>query len=125
RGFGVEYALTEGEEEAAFLVYFTHLDAEQACLEAGHLNDVALRYLGAAIPSFAWVESTAGEAGGGAATGAAAPAAKKEREEILRISKAGIAGCRSWMTYLARRREDPAWSRSMVDQMGKVAGDDL
>jgi len=94
----------------------------QICLLAGHLNWVCLTYLGTQLPPTAWVETTVKK---GKRAEYDDPGEAEERRSMLRFKGAGLAGSRSWMLYLAGRREDPVWSHSMVDAIGKVRGDDL
>src|SRR6185295_12202861 len=35
------------------------------------------------------------------------------------------SGSRMYMRWLVKRGEDPAWSKSMVDEVGKIQGNDL
>jgi hypothetical protein len=117
---GIVNDLVESHAEAYFVTVLSGLMHKQACLAAGHLNYVCLSYLGTPIPRFSWYEDPSA-----AAATAVDDPSSAERQALLRLSKAGIAGCRAWMTYLAARHEDPPWSRSMVDELGKVAGQDL
>lgn len=93
-------------------------------LEAGHLNWVLLSALGAPIPGLAWQEETGGGKAGRGTTSDRDPD-EEARQVLFRLARGGIAGTRAWMTFLARRGEDPAWSRSFVDQVGKIEGADL
>lgn len=95
----------------------------QPAMDAGLLNWLHVGFLGVPMPGVGWVETTGGEGGGGRTSDT--PIVTKEREEHLRFAKAGLAGSRAYMRWLARRGEDPAWSRSMTDEVGKVTGPDL
>ena len=89
----------------------------QPCLLLGHANWASLTYLGEAMPGIAYVEETGG---GGRRTGRSELDA--EREFMLRMAQGGIAGARTYLAWLAAGREDPAWSHSMVDEVGKIEG---
>ena len=89
----------------------------QKSLRAGLVNWICNGYLGTPIPSYAWVERK-GESG---KTFDHVPRV----EEFLRLADAGLRGARMWMEFLAEREEDPAWSGTFQDQMGKIAGDAL
>jgi len=91
-------------------------------LTAGHLNWVTLSCFGCTLPNFYFKES---EGAGFGDTRVQSDEEKREREELLRLAKAGIAGSRTWMRYLAERGEDPAFARSFVDALGAVQGNDL
>jgi hypothetical protein len=128
QGVGVDCSQTEGELLSALLTYFTPLaDGAQSCLKAGHLNWVSMACFGASLPGWAWSERSGAGSGGpvGETSIAESESAKRDREEHLRWVRAGIAGCRSYMTYLVEHAQDPPWSRSMVDQFGKIKGEDL
>jgi hypothetical protein len=43
---------------------------------------------------------------------------------VLRLAEAGIAGSRSWLTYLATGGEDPKLANAVLDQEGKITGND-
>jgi hypothetical protein len=95
----------------------------QPTLRAGHVNWVCLNVLGVPMPRFGWTEKD--EAGDGRASTTASERERKMRAERHRVAKAGIAGCRSWMEYLASRREDPPWSSTMVGRLAELGGDPL
>jgi hypothetical protein len=93
----------------------------QSCLVAGHTNWVCLSLIGVGIPIYSITKTDAPTMR--PVTGS--DVHEREREEMRELAKAGIRGSRSWMSWLAGRGEDPLWSRSWVDQMGKITGDDL
>ena len=80
---------------------------------------------GTPLPARAYCED--GGVGGGGSGGydRSGSGEKKDREYYLRLSRAGLAGCRSWMAWLAARREDPPYSESFVDEAGKITGNNL
>jgi hypothetical protein len=128
RGFGLDCSTTEGEALSALLTYSTPLhDGAQSCLTAGHLNWVSMVFFGASLSSWAWTETDApaGSRPMDQTSVADSEAAKKEREEHLRLARAGIVGCRSYMIYLVQHGQDPPWIHAMVDHKGKVVGEDL
>jgi hypothetical protein len=90
----------------------------QPCLRAGHVNWACLSYLGVPMLKLRWVEETTKRvAGAGSGTEAGD---RLERERHERLGRSGILGCRTWMAYLARRREDPPWTAAMVGQEGQI-----
>jgi hypothetical protein len=95
----------------------------QPTLRAGHINWVCLNCFGIPMPKLAWTEKN--DPGDDRASTTVHERERKLREERHRVAKAGIVGCRSWMEYLASRREDPAWSSTMVDRVAKLGGDPL
>jgi len=105
-------------------VYRTYGDSVAPALEAGHLNWILLTCLGTSLPGIAWTEEKETKKPGGGTT-SDRPIETVERELLFRLARGGIAGTRAWMTWLARRREDPAWSRCFVDHVGKLEGPDL
>lgn len=123
RGNGVSYAPSEAENEAAILCWLAPIpDGPMSALKAGHLSYVCQAYLGTPLPGFSWraqprdreetyIKPTAEEL--------------KERDRKLEVAKAGLPGARSWMSWLARRREDPAFARCVVDFFGKLSGEEL
>jgi hypothetical protein len=96
----------------------------QPCLSSALANWTGLSYLGAPLPGFVWIEREGGEGRSPGRT-TATPSAREvaERKEHQQMAKAGIAGCKEWIAYLARRREDPPWAAAFVDQRGKIQGD--
>ncbi len=115
----------EAEVESELLVATSTYQREGvvAPLLAGHLNWVSLTCLGTLLPghtidesksmvvSTTRMEETEDE--------------KREREERVRLAKAGIAGSRSWMAYLVEHKQDPPIGSSLFDQLGMFTGDNL
>jgi hypothetical protein len=128
RGCALDFSPTEGEALSVLLTHFMPLkDGAQSCLKAGHFNWVSMACFGVSIPGWAWTETSGAGSGGpvGDTSVAESAAEKKEREERVRMARGGIVGCRSYMTYVVEHGKDPPWSRSMVDQFGKISGEDL
>jgi hypothetical protein len=118
--FGLVHAVTEADVAALGFLYGSQLYYQQPCLAAGHYCWVCVTYLGTALQI-----GTRDREPAGPTPTSTRLTEDNERKEMLRLAGAGIAGPRAWLRYLAERREDPPWSRSFVDQMGKVKGDDL
>jgi hypothetical protein len=91
----------------------------QPALVAGLLDWVCTNFLGVPMLRLAW---TTGPERGATSD---LPTDSPERREMLRLAQAGLAGQRLWMKWLAKRREDPAWSKAMLDEVGKIQGDPL
>jgi hypothetical protein len=127
------YSLDDGIAETSIgancyfkIVHDLTLDARplsymQPALLAGHMNWVYSGFLGVPMPAVAWTEKPEDKKGVTSDT----PQSLAEREEMLRLAKAGLSGSRMYMRWLVRRGEDPAWSKSMVDEIGKIQGNDL
>jgi hypothetical protein len=123
--YEVRFEQVECEAEAG--IHFASsfgMGLREVCppLRVGHINWVSLAYLGAPMPGVAWTEEK-GKKERKTASGVL-PEEQAERERIMKLAEAGIAGSRSWMAYLVARGEDPAFARSIVDQDGKIEGDD-
>lgn len=128
RKFQVDWSRMEGEQMSALLTFLTwNQDGAASCLIAGHLNWVSMEYFGAHLPGWAWTETKGPGSGrpAGETRVADAEDIERTREEYLRLSQAGIAGCRAYMSFLAERGEDPPWSSSMLDQIGRITGENL
>jgi hypothetical protein len=96
----------------------------QPCLRVGHVNWVCLRFLGTHLPTLAWLE----EAPGGVhanATSAVTARRDAARERRWRCARESLFGCRAWMLERARTGADPSWARTMLDQDGKIHGEEL
>lgn len=129
RGFYVFDAHVESDAEASLFLDLRTLrnlerlrDGGQPALEAGHVNWVLLTFVGRGIPRIAWTEETGGDRPRGATSDRHEA---QERQTLFRLAKRGVSGARAWLAWLARRGEAPAWSRSMVDAIGKIQGSDL
>ena len=93
----------------------------QPCLSTGHLNSVALRFLGTTLPLIAWFE--AGAAGASSERTRAARASG--RDGRWRLAQRTLLGCRTWLVRAVRAGEDPPWARAMLDQEGKITDENL
>ncbi|MFH2002633.1 MAG: hypothetical protein ABIK28_23385 [Planctomycetota bacterium] len=129
RGFGVLYSEYESFAEAQLLCCLDQYTFfSQACLRAGHLGWVCYSYLGVPLPDSAWY---ALERQGTVLKKnpydpiAAGSELKVERSQMMRRARAGLMGCRSWIIYLAYRREDPLWTSSMVKELGQIRDNNL
>jgi hypothetical protein len=74
------------------------------------------------LPGIAWYEDSESRRARRTASGTPDSEAA-ERIRQLRLSQAGIAGSRSWIKYLAARGEDPPFADSIVEQDGKIEGE--
>lgn len=116
----------EAEVQAGILLQIVPLGPREgvmAPLIAGHINWLSLTCLGTLLPGLTIGESKS--ALQGTTRVEESEEERREREERLRLAKAGISGSRSWMAYLAERGQDPPIAGSFVDQMGLLRGDDL
>lgn len=127
RGWTTQYHLVEVYTQIFLYTDLVRRRARQPCLEAGLLNWVAMAFLGGTLPGFAYTddETTRRWRGGGATAAPRRAGYDEERRSRWELKEAGIAGCRSWMAWLAANREDPSWSSTFVDRIGKVRGDGL
>lgn len=122
-GVFVDLAILETEAQAALLVALEEGRLPAAVLSAGHLNWVCRACLGTSLPSYTfdavWVEAL------GAATASHGSRAAKRREQTMLLAEAGLVGSRTFLSYLAERRQDPPWQAGMLSQLGEVQGKDL
>jgi hypothetical protein len=100
------------------------LDDAQAAAWAGLANWTSLAYLGARLPSYV-VEETKESLLSSGGTASLTDEQRRVRERLLLLSDAGIAGGRAWMQYLADHRQDPPFSAALVDQVGRLGGEEL
>lgn len=120
----IEFTRMEVEAEAALLVLMDHHRLSTPALTAGHLNWVCKAFLGTSIPTYSYVEVTE-RLKKSPSTSSSSAKDIAEREEAFRLAEAGLAGSRTFMRYLAARREDPSWSQAMKSQLGEIQGEDL
>ncbi|MFG0319475.1 MAG: CAP domain-containing protein [Planctomycetota bacterium JB042] len=99
---------------------FSLADA-QPCLQAGLQSWVCLSFLGTSVPTWAWLERA--PPGPGSVAGPLDEARRREREERLRVARAGLVGYRSWLRHLAACGEAPAFRLAMRDEIGEVANE--
>lgn len=129
RGYGVFHSRFEAFAEAQFLCCLDpNTFFSQACLRAGHLGWICFSFLGVPLPDASWIEYR--KQGDSLQMFPYDPIASGlklliERSEMMRRSRAGLAGCRSWLTYLAYRDEDPKWTSSMTKEMGQIRDNNL
>ncbi|MBK7877662.1 MAG: hypothetical protein IPJ77_18395 [Planctomycetes bacterium] len=119
----VKLAQFETDVQASLLVALCNMrEGILSPVTAGHLNWLALSCFGCTLPNYFYKED---QGAGFGDTHVETEDQKREREELLRMAKAGIAGSRTWMQYLAERGEDPAWAKSFVEAIGAITGNDL
>jgi hypothetical protein len=83
---------------------------------------MCLTCFGAPIPGFRTGDSLDVPAGASGGSTALSDEEREQREKRLRLAKAGIHGCRSWMAYLAERHEDPPWADAMRPRTAEILG---
>ena len=98
------------------------LHRAQPCLHAALQNWVCLGYLGTSMPEWAWLERRELPFAG-TFSGLLDEARRREYEEMLRMSEAGIVGYRAWLIYLVQHGQDPKWQHAMKDVLGQVANE--
>ncbi len=121
--------VTHGQTEAhlsSLLLYYVHSTSwltsmgkdPQPPFEAGMLGWLNLTFFGVPPARVTWIETT---------TDRQKTADRRDAftTEWIRVGDAGIAGTRAYLRHLAQRGEDPPFARSIVDQMGKISGEDL
>lgn len=119
----VVLAQFEAATQATLLVAMLQMKEKlHSPLSAGHLNWLTLTCFGGLLPGYFYKEEQVRKFGG---TFVETDEQKREREELQRMAKAGIAGSRSWMQFLAEHGEDPSFANSFVDAMGAISGNDL
>lgn len=120
----VMLAQVEGATQAQLLISFCRMpDGVPTALSAGHLNWISLACFGELLPGLVFKSEKVARF---EQTRVETEEQKREREERLKLAKAGIAGSRAWMAYLAERGEDPAFGQSIsADKLGMIRGDDL
>lgn len=96
-------------------------------LRAGLENWLCLNWFGSPMIGRVYFED--GEMATRRATGgSSAPldrARQQMHDELMRMAQGGILGVRSWMAYLVARGEDPRWTQTFRDQLGKMSGPEL
>jgi hypothetical protein len=117
----VRLAQWEATLTCALLVYHAGMETEgiRTPLTAGHLNWIALSCFGTTLPNYVIKD------GGKGYGDTHVKGDEREREELMRLAKAGISGSRTWMQYLAERGEDPSFGNSLVNSLGEIQGNDL
>ena len=125
RGFYVAAHAGEVASCADLLFELDHgwLDPNlQVCLVCGHVNWLCLTCFGATMPRVV-PDPGDGERGGGRSF--ERPRDTPEERRAVALASAGISGARRFMTFKALHGEDPAWSRSFVDDVWKLVDLDL
>lgn len=100
----------------------------QACLISGLQNLVAMSYLGWHLPEFASIDMVEFGSESLSKRSSEVPLdedARLRREEIFRMAKAGLVGCRTFVAYLAEHGEDPPYRAAMVDEPHHLVGVEL
>jgi hypothetical protein len=122
--YNIDFDQTEAAAEATIVYVSAYASGAYYFpppLRVGHVNWVCLSYLGTSMPSVAWTE-TVGEKRQRRTAAGVDPT--DERKQLLRLAEAGIAGSRSWLKWMAAHGEDPPFARAILDQDGKIEGDD-
>lgn len=118
----VEFVPRESDAEVSLLDSITNMrDGKPTPLTVGHLNWIALVCFGDTLPQYV----DKGKGGGPGDTRVETEAQKREREEWLRIARAGIKGSRRWMMFLAEKSRDPAFALSFVETRAQITGENL
>lgn len=126
RGWDISEFRAEAHAQGWLLHYGFHWTdswaggKQQPTLFVGHLNWVHLEFLGVPLDDIAWIETEEERKRRGTA---GSVVEQVERTEMLKLAEAGLEGTRAWVRYLAERGEDPAWSQSFLDEIGKIGGD--
>lgn len=123
-GSPVDCSLLDSEAQGAILIWLDHNRLRRAVLNAGHFNWICKALYGAGIPVYTWTQ-TIEQRPDSARTSSSRPSELARREELLRLADAGLLGSRTWMRYLAQRREDPPWRSAMLPELGQITGEDL
>ena len=109
----------------AYWPYFDYSGTLPECMRAGHLNWLCLTLFGTSVPNYAWYEIT--EENLSTAQRRYAGSKKRlddrERQIQLRLTRAGLKGCRSWLVRLVKEGQDPPFERfSEIGELGKMTG---
>lgn len=121
-GAAVSYSARESDAEVTLLESIVNMrDGKPTPLTVGHLNWLALVCFGDTLPNY--VDRKKGSGPGD--TRVETEAEKREREEWLRVARAGIKGSRRWMQFLAEKSRDPAFALSFVDTKAQITGENL
>lgn len=124
RGFYLAWGLFESDQMRRIMYHVMERDLYanygemQPSLQAGYCDWAMRTWLGLPLPGFEWVEEKEGRARSKTSDHDDSVA----RTELQRLSERGIVGARSWLEYLARRGEDPALARAVVEHLGEVTG---
>ena len=94
---------------------YLHQEPHHPTLIVGHANWVLMSMFGTSLPAITFTDTNKGEG----------TVASPEDDEMKRLFGAGLMGARSWIQHKVRNGEDPAWSRSFLDKVGKIHGVDM
>lgn len=135
-GYGVQFDATEAGTESVLIGYLfagTFLDNggtirvvdSQAALVAGLHEWLCRVFLGVSAPRFVWFEGDEVRSSeGGRSQTKEDDAAMRLREEMLRMARGGILGCRSYMIWRVQRGEDPPFASCLKEETGQLEGDE-
>lgn len=124
REINVKHATLESEAAAHLLLHCDHARFCTPALTCGHISWVCRAFLGTRFPYVAYRDGQAKPADA-KRTSAADLRWLEQRQELLRLADAGLLGGRTFLRFLAARREDPAWSDAMQSQLGPIQGETL
>jgi hypothetical protein len=118
-----EWTTTEPDTTALLVARLAHFHVIP-CITAGHINWLCQAAVGTHMPYFVYPDTTTTSSSRNETAGRVVNE-EATRREMLRLREAGLLGSRSWMKYLALRRQDPPLSRTYVANIGKLGGDEL
>ena len=121
-GTRVNYSSLENHAFASVFCYVTDVldnaildEKPHTTLVAGHANWVLMTMMGAQIPGVAFYQEDNRK--------------QTTTNPVLDDKKfligAGLMGARTWLRQRVAERQDPPWSRSFVEDIGKIEGEDL
>ncbi len=134
-GSTVQFDLAEADAEATLLGYLltsmplnrnsdVTIADTQAVLFSGLHDWLCRSCLGTAAPRYAWFEGGKVNVGGDGTTRAESESERQLREELFRMAKGGIQGCRNYMMWRVQHHADPPFLSCLKDQAGKLEGDE-
>jgi hypothetical protein len=93
-------------------------NSAQPALLVGHINWVSLRFFGTGKPTVSYREA-------GAASMGSTAKAKARTEALWRAASSGVFGARCWIRAQLKAGKSVSFSRSILDQEGKISGEPL
>ena len=118
----VDYSAMENDAFASIFsvvsgLSYEHLHGQprHPTLIVGHANWVLMAMTGAHLPGIGFTEEQ----------NRRGTSADSKEDPLQMLFGAGLMGARSWLQHKVLQQEDPAWSRSFEDQVGKIDGIDL